>query len=171
MRYLLYLFSVSFLVLSGCGSKSDQEYFETASQKLDEGKTIEAIKDFEDLIKDFPNSEFTRQAMYKMGSLYQGNLIGDKNPKESMRKAIEYYIKVYEKDPTKAEAPNALFMGAFLLANEMKDYSQAEKYYKLFIEKYPSHDLTSSAKAELTYLGKSPEEILKENVASGEELK
>ena len=166
----IFIPAILIAILLGCNSKSDKDYYDSALKKLEEGKTEDAVKDFDGLIKEFPKSDLSRLAMYKMGSLYQGNLISSVNPQESMKKAVDYFQKVYNQDPSKPEAPNALFMAAFIMANEMKDYSSAAKTYRTFLEKYPSHDLASSAKAELNYLGKSPEEILKENVAS-EEIK
>ncbi|MFH1195913.1 MAG: tetratricopeptide repeat protein [bacterium] len=172
MRLFVKIFLPVVLIsmLLGCNSKSDKDYYDSALKKLEEGKTVEAVKDFEGLLKEFPKSELTRLALYKMGSLYQGNLVAGVNPPESMKKAVEFYQKVYKQDPSKPEAPNALFMSAFIMANEIKDFTAAEKTYRLFLDKYPSHDLASSARAELNYLGKSPEEILKENVAT-EEIK
>jgi hypothetical protein len=56
-------------------------------------------------------------------------------------------------------------MSGFVLANELNDYEQATETYNLFLDKFPNHDLATSAKEEVENMGLSPEEILKKNLA------
>lgn len=44
----------------------------------------------------------------------------------------------------------------------MADYKNAEKYYKLFLEKYPNNDFTDDAEISLKNLGKTPEQLIEE---------
>ena len=57
----------------------------------------------------------------------------------------------------------ALFMLGFINANDIKDLDEAKKYYTIFVEKYPDHELADDAQYELENLGK---DASKENPTS-----
>ena len=44
----------------------------------------------------------------------------------------------------------------------LKNLGKASDSYKEFISKYPNHELTDDATASLKFLGKTPEEMVKE---------
>jgi len=55
-----------------------------------------------------------------------------------------------------------VFLKAYVYENLLGDYGQASKVYNDFLKKYPNHDLADDAEAALKYLGKSPEELVKQ---------
>ena len=50
-------------------------------------------------------------------------------------------------------------MLGFIYANSLENLEEAKKYYSLFIEKYPNHDLADDAQYELNNLGKDINEL------------
>ena len=113
MKYIYSLFIV-FLFL-GCEEKlSINEYYERAKENYAKQEFDLALKDFESIVKYYPDS---------------------------------------------AGISDAVFMLGFINANDIKDLDEAKKYYELFIEKFPEHELAVSAKYELENLGKDVNEL------------
>lgn len=79
--------------------------------------------------------------------------------KEEFQSAIENYSKIIDYYPNGINSPKSLFMIAYIYANHIKNYEEAKKYYTMFIEKYPDHDLTRSAEYELETLGQDINEL------------
>ena len=87
------------------------------------------------------------------------SLAQDLNQKEQYADAISNFKKVLEYYPNGNAAPNAMFMIGFIYANNIKDYAEAKKYYTLFKEKYPQHELVKSAEFELQTLGQDTNQL------------
>lgn len=158
-KNFLFLF-IPLLIIS-CSKTSDQDYFDQGSKYLKENKINEALKSFETLLAEYPNSKIAPKTLVQIAAMYQNNLIKEVKMLESFNKAQEYFMQVYEKYPDSEEAPNSLFMSGYILANNLMKFDDATARFKLFLEKYPSHQLAFSAKQELDNMGLSPEEILK----------
>jgi len=77
-------------------------------------------------------------------------------------KAIDAYNIILEKYPDSKNASAALFLTAFIYEDQLQDFANAEKYYKLFLKKYPESDFADDAEISLKNLGKTPEELIKE---------
>ena len=78
-------------------------------------------------------------------------------------KALQMYYNVGEKKPDHAKAPQALFMMAFIYENDLHDLDKAKSTYEEFLKRYPKDpDYADDAQNALKYLGKSPEDIVKE---------
>jgi TolA-binding protein len=159
MKYVLALF-LSVLLIIGCSKKTGDDYLKSAEENLKNNKIQEAVADYENFIKENPESEKAPEALTKLASIYQNKMIKNLSVKESLQNSVKIYRQVFEKYPHSPQAPTSLFMSAFILANELQKYQPAEIDYKLFLEKYPNHELAASAREELNNLGLSPEEIL-----------
>lgn len=159
MRILLLLL-IPVLFLIGCSSKDDADYKAEAEEHIKKGNAAEAITAYENLVKEFPKSEQAPEAISQIASLYQNKLVKNLSQKESMEKAAETFRRVYEKYPNSKQAPKSLFMSGFILANELKKYDNATETYKVFLSKYPNHELAKAAKDELETMGLTPEEII-----------
>lgn len=61
------------------------------------------------------------------------------------RKKIEHYQKFIEMYPENERTYEAKFMIGFTLAEDIKDYDEAEKSFREFLEEYPANDLTDDA--------------------------
>lgn len=81
---------------------------------------------------------------------------------ENYLKAVSTYDWLLEKWPDSKKAPQAAFMRAFTIENNINDQPGAKKAYEDFIKKYPNDEFADDAQAALKNLGKSPEELVKE---------
>lgn len=78
----------------------------------------------------------------------------DAYAKEDFSGAAENFKKLIEKYPTGKKYSESLFMLGFINANNLENFTEAEKYYSEFIKKFPEHDLADDAQYELDMLGK-----------------
>lgn len=81
----------------------------------------------------------------------------------SSAKALQLYTSVAENLPQHPKAPMALFMEGFILENDRGDTAMARVKYQNFLKKYPNDpDFADDAHNALKYLGKTPEEMIRE---------
>ncbi|MCF8259320.1 MAG: tetratricopeptide repeat protein [Melioribacteraceae bacterium] len=163
IRYLIGLIIISALVTS-CGSKSEEEFLESAKLKADQGEYVEALAEYEEMLEEYPESDSNPKIYFEIGKIYHSNLIKSLTENESLQKAIEYYQKVYSDYTKSPEAPNALFMVGFIQANELKQLDAARETYNTFLESFPDSELADDAQAELDNLGLEPEQILLQKI-------
>ena len=83
----------------------------------------------------------------------------DKYNAEKYQEALVSFGHIIEDYPDSEFTAKAMFMMGFINANHIKNFDEAKKYYTMFIEKYPSHELVDSAKYELETLGKDIEDL------------
>ncbi len=159
MKKLLFLLPVlTFFIFISCG-KSEKDYLELGNKALSENKITDAISNYEKLIEKYPYNNYTTEALFQLGNIYQNKLVTNISNEESMKKAIGYYEKIINNKEDKY-APQALFMIGFIQANELRDYESATKTYKIFLSDYPKDELAKAAQDELDFMGLSPEEII-----------
>lgn len=161
---LLLLVSLVF-VLNGCSKNSDKEYWDEAVKYQKENKIDKAVSSYEQLVKDHPESPLAPKALLEAAKIYQGGNVKNVSSEESARKAIEYYKRIYTEYSNSSEAPSSLFMVGFIQSNELRNFDEATSAYKLFLSKYPNHEMAPSAKVELDNMGLSPEEIINKRSA------
>ena len=161
------LFSIFILlILIGCGEKkSVDELITEANTNLNENKVPEAVLLFEEIINEYPESDKTPEILSRLASVYQNKMLKNLSDTESLEKAVSLFRKIYDDYPESSYAPTGLFMSGFVLANELNYYEKATETYNLFLEKYPTHELATSAKEEIENMGLSPEDILEKNLA------
>ncbi len=159
-------FVLTAVLFFGCSGKSDKDYLKTAQESIKNNKIPEAVAAYETLVNEFPDSPSAPKALFEIATLYQNRMVKNVSEKESLEKSAGYFWQAYEKYPQSKEAPKALFMSGFIRANEMHNYAEATKIYKLFLSTYPDNELAGAAKQELDNMGLSPEEILQKKVAS-----
>jgi TolA-binding protein len=160
MKRILLLVIFAFLI-AGCSKNSDQSLMDTAQKSANQKNYQDAIKNYNDLIKEYPDSKLIPDAMVNLASLYMSNSDSTLTEYQSYQKAADLFRQVYDKYPDSNKAPTALFMSGFVLANNLNKYDEATKTYRLFLEKFPNHQLAKSAREELNNMGISPDEILK----------
>lgn len=80
-------------------------------------------------------------------------------PAES-REAIGLFDRILQEYPEASRAPEALFMKAYILNNNLKAYDEARGFYEAFLKAYPDHGLAGSARDELETMGIPFEEIV-----------
>ncbi len=75
-------------------------------------------------------------------------------------KALGIYDWIYTKYPDYEKAPQALFLQAFTLDNDLKRYDDARVLYEDFLKKYPNDDFADDTQFLLENLGKDDEDII-----------
>lgn len=78
---------------------------------------------------------------------------------EKYEESIQNFKNLVENYPNGEKSANAMFMLGFISANHLQKFDDAKNYYNKFMEKYPDHELVSSAKYELETLGKDINEL------------
>jgi outer membrane protein assembly factor BamD (BamD/ComL family) len=78
---------------------------------------------------------------------------------EKYEEALTNFNSILEYYPEGEFASKAMFMAGFISANHLENLDEAKKYYEMFINKYPEHELVDSAKYELETLGKDIEDL------------
>lgn len=159
MKNLFLLLLTSILFVS-C-SKNDQEIFENAEQLKNRNQYQQAFDEYDKIVKEHPDSKYAPDALFNMAYFYQNKYLKNVTPEQSNQNAAKLFRQVFDKYPDYSKAPEALFYSGFILANELKEYSDATSAYNLFLRNYPDHELATSAKYELDNMGKSPDDILK----------
>ena len=167
MKFILSFFIASILFL-GCGSKkSPENLLVEGNTFLEQGKIPEAIESYQQIMNEHQETEIAPDALSRLAAIYQNKLVKNISEEESLKEAVDLFYKVYTDYPESNYAPMGLFMKGFIEANELKQYDNATKTYNLFLQKFPNHELASSAKEELDNMGLTPEEILLKNLAKG----
>jgi len=157
---------VAILLLAGCG-KDPQSYLDEAKKLVEAKKYKDAIKVYESMIAEMPESDSLAVAYFSLGGLYNMPEVAQTS-KDKMT-AVEYYKKVHEKFPKSEYAPMALFYAGFIYGNELGDIAKATENYNLLIKEYPEHPAAKLAKDDLALLGKTPEELLNEALKKNEQ--
>jgi len=104
----------------------------------------------------------------KMGEKEYYDLATQYMTKEDWKQAESYFEKIVQEYPNGIYTSKAIFMIGFINANYLKNYDKARKYYQMFIDKYPKHELADDAKYEIEHLGQNYEDLpfLKEGQGS-----
>ena len=157
MRKGLLLLSALLLALFivHCGeSYTDKQLYEKAQQYEASEKSDLAIKFYEKLMDDYPESSFAPEALFRVAVIAAGQ-------QQKLDKSIETYKRLVAKFPESEFAPKSQFMIGYLYANEIKDTTSAREAYNLFIDKFSKIDsgMTASARFELENMGKDISEI------------
>lgn len=174
MRYFLFLSSaILFLgLVSACKNtpkpeqtvdfeqsllQIDKEMTDTNGVVVDVDKANAFIKTAEEYAISVQTTQPDKYAELLLKAAGVAKSIGNST------KALELYATVADKLPQHPKAPMALFMEGFILENDRGDTAMARVKYQDFLKKYPNDpDFVDDAQNALKYLGKSPEEMIKE---------
>lgn len=77
-------------------------------------------------------------------------------------KSMQLIDRTLNEFPGSNYLPETVFLKAYVYENLLSNLGQASVVYNDFIRRYPEHDLADDARAALQYLGKSPEEMVRE---------
>lgn len=143
---------------TGCNRTSPEELMKQAEEARAMQNFPLAIELYTRVIAEHPKSLQAETAAFLIGTTYNNDL-------RDYEKAIPAYRDFLSRYPQGAQAPMALFMIAYLFHNELRNLDSAGAAYREFLAAYPEHEMTPSAKFELENLGKSPEELIPNEVA------
>ena len=153
MRFFFIAIFIVFTLVS-CSKQSAEEMYNKGSDAQKAEQYDAAIESYQELVKSYPDSVRTPEAVYGIGTIYQ-------NQKHSYHQAIQTFRFLVEKYPNHATASNAAFLIGFIYNNELKNIDSARIAYEDFLKRYPTDQLVESVHFELSNLGKDPAEILK----------
>lgn len=145
------------------GSESEQlKALKNLEKKLSKAHDVkdemEVAKEYVEnsrlFVEQFPKNKNAAKIAFRAADVARG--IGNYG------RAIQLWGKVWRDYPDFKRAPDAMFLQGFTYENNLKDYNNAKNYYVRFLEAYPKHELYQQAKAALSNLGKSPEDLIKE---------
>lgn len=77
------------------------------------------------------------------------------------KEAVAVYNKIEQSYADYPDMPEVLFLKAFILDEDLNDKKKAELAYLDLIQKYPNHKFSKDAKALLTQLHMSDEDLIK----------
>ncbi len=153
-------FLLMIFLIASCSNQNDEDYFHEAQKHLARQEYKKAVDTFIIILDKFPDGKYAPRAALEIAKLYHGHAIKNVPSDESLKIAVKYYKMCNSLAPKSKNGINALFMAAFIEANELKDYDNAKKTYEEFIEKYPDNPMAESAKIEIKTLGVEPEKII-----------
>lgn len=146
----LFIFYVGIIVLGtmvACGEKkTETELHETALTLEKQEKFDEAFEAYEQLLKEYPKSEYAPEALHKMAFMHYNN-------SHDFKQAIDYHRRLIEQFPDSQYVPQARFMIGYIYANDLQNYTAARAAYDDFLAHHPDHELAESVKWELGHLG------------------
>ena len=100
---------------------------------------ITAIQTFEQVLKDYPQSEFKPEAMFRLAKLYEGI--------HEYGRALQYYTQVQEEFP-RYRADEVTFARAKILDEQMKKHDEAAKEFERIQHDFPDSPLSGQAGGE-----------------------
>jgi tol-pal system protein YbgF len=128
---------------SGASASADQMY-EASLAQLRRGSTGTARLGLREMLRSYPTSQRTPDALYFIGQSY-----ATENPDS----AAAYYTQVVDRFATSTRAPAALY-NLGLLAERRKDSAKAKEAYQRVVQKYPQSDEAALARDRLKALGR-----------------
>jgi outer membrane protein assembly factor BamD (BamD/ComL family) len=155
------------LMTLGCGQGAEKKkltdriaageakiFGDSLSTIPDQNTGMEMIQAYTDFANEFPDDTASAEYLFKGAEIAM-------NMKMSAM-AIEYYRRIIDSYPNYSKVAYCLFLQAFILENDLKQYDQAKQVYQDFVNKYPNHVLAKDALASIQNMGKPIEELIKE---------
>ncbi len=164
-KFLPLLFIV---LVFACSQNSDKEIYTQAKQHLARQEFKIAVNNLKEILASYPNGKYAFKAALEIAKVYHAHAIKSIPTNESLKIAVDYYKRANSIDPKAPEAPKALFLAAFIEANQLNKLNDARATYEKFIRMYPESEMTKSAKKEIENLGVPPEKIIEKNLKPNE---
>ena len=157
--FIIIIYSVSLYSCSPSRDKMSGEIFKMESeiktaQNVDSVAFMELLSAYQNFSSKYPGDSMTPGYLFKAAGIAAGLNRGTP--------AIGLYKFVIDTYPDYRKIPECYFMEAFTYENTLGNNDKANVVYNEFLVRYPDHDLTDDALAAIKFLGKSPEEMLRE---------
>ena len=163
MKHTFFLVSALFLLsVLSCTSSRDKmsgaigkmESNLKTTQKIDTNSVSELISAYQNFASKYVNDSLSPEYLYKAAGLANGLKRGTQ--------ALELYETIIHNYPDYKRLPECYFMEAFTYETVQGNIGKASEYYNIFLDKFPDHQLADDARAALKFLGKSPDELIRE---------
>jgi tetratricopeptide (TPR) repeat protein len=136
------------------GEISEMESDMKSEQNVDSVSVIDLLSAYQNFSSKYPGDSLSPEYLYKAAGLASGFNRGTQ--------AIDLYESIIHTYPTYKKLPECYFMEAFAYENSLGNVGKANELYNEFLARYPDHELADDARSAIKFLGKSPEEIVKE---------
>jgi len=127
-------------------------YNETTN-RLDTDLAADYVQKCELFAQMMPEDEQSPKYLFQAGETARSS--------RNFAKALEIYDIIYQQYSNYEKAPQALFLKAFTLDNDLKQYDKAKGIYEDFLSKFPNDDFADDTQFLLQNLGKTDDEIIK----------
>ncbi len=152
----------SVITLAGCSHAREDSIKEIKAAesklkditKIDLGNANSAISSYTKFANRFPKDTLSPQFLYKAAMLAMSTA--------QFKRALKLYDTIYIAYPEFKQAPDCIFVQGYIYDTFLKDTALAHAKYMEVISKFPNDKLAQDAKAAISDLGKSNEEIIKE---------
>lgn len=124
------------------------------SQKVDSNAVNELLSAYQNFASKYKDDSLAPDYLYKAAGLAVGFNRGTQ--------AIDLYETIINTYPEYKRVPECYFMEAFAYENVIGNLAKTRENYTKFVVKYPDHELVDDAQAAVKFLGKSPEEMVRE---------
>ncbi len=133
--------------------KLSNELYNNDTKRINLPKAQEYIASCEKFATEFPTEAKAPELLFKAGETARSI--------RQFPKAIEIYNRIYDNFQQHEKAPQALFLKAFTLDNDLKQKDAAKALYEEFLKKYPTNDFADDTEFLLKNLGVSDDDIIK----------
>ena len=124
------------------------------SMQLNNVTATLAIKAYDDFAKQFPDDSLAPDFLFKAGEITTAI--------HQYPQSLMYYQNITKNYPKYKLYDVSLYLQGFLLDNYLNDDIKAKVIYEEVIAKYPNSSYANDARAAITNLGKSDEDLIKE---------
>ena len=134
---------------------NEQKLFNDTSKMLNPAIANEELIAYKKFVSKFPQDTASPVYLYRAADLAHGL--------RHNREALDLYKQFVNSYPDNAKAASCLFLQAFIYDSDLQQKDSAKILYGQFLDKYPNHNLASSARASLEQIemGLSDEELIK----------
>jgi len=120
----------------------------------------------EEFSSEYPEDPMSAEFLYKAGlvAMTVAKITDNKEETEFYgQKALSIFDDIQRVYPDYVNFKNCMLNKGVVYDDILHDYQNAEIHYREFILKYPTDSLAINIEAYLQYLGKTPEEIIKQH--------
>jgi len=169
MRTINIVFLAAVIALSACSgggndakkkelndqiTKMEQELFSSPEVSVTSDKANSIVMLYSRYVSENPDDSLSSIYLFKSAEMFRAANNG--------KMAVKYFQRVIDEYPESEKVPVSYFLMGFVYENIISDMKEAEKYYKIYLEKYPNGEFANDAAVLIENLGKSPEEMIKE---------
>jgi tetratricopeptide (TPR) repeat protein len=159
---LVFVIAIFSIYLVSCSPSRDEMIVKIAKMesnlqtapKSDTNAVTVLLSIYRNFASKYPKDSLAPDYLYKAAGLAVSYNRGTQ--------AIDLYETIINTYPEYKRIPECYFMEAFAWENVIGNIGKASEYYNKFLAKYPDHDLADDARAAIKFLGKTPEEMVRE---------
>ncbi len=132
----------------------EKELLENQSGNVDKEVINQLLDNYLEYAEKHPADSLTPQYLFKAADVMMNNGMPVKS--------IEQIDKIMNRYPDFERVSDALFLKGFILENHLGELGRAKTVYEIFLNQYPEHEFADDVEVSLKYLGRTPEEMVRE---------